>query len=64
MCVSEFFSGIRWLPIVALASLVVGLLNLREDGADPGVGGIVWMLGWSAVALWFAFLAAKAREDR
>ena len=58
MFVSEVFSGIRWVPVVALASLIGGWL------AAPPVREVLWMVGWSAVAAWFAYLAAQARENR
>lgn len=58
MLVSEVFSGIRWAPVVALASLIGGWL------AAPPVREVAWMVGWLAVAAWFAYLAAQARENR
>lgn len=64
MLVSEIFSGIRWVPVVALAGLAVGWLTADGQTAAPRVSEIAWMVGWLSVAVWFAYLAAQARENR
>jgi hypothetical protein len=63
MALTEILTGISWVPVVALASLVVGWVAV--DGPTvTRASEIAWAVGWLSVAVWFAYLAARARENR
>ncbi|MDP9164538.1 MAG: hypothetical protein M3O32_00440 [Actinomycetota bacterium] len=64
MVVTEILTGIKWVPVVALGSLVYGWLAMGDREAAPKGSEIAWALGWLSVATWFAYLAARARENR
>lgn len=64
MFLTEVFTGIRWVPVVALASLGYGWLATGPDGVAPRSSEIGWAVGWLSVAVWFAYLAAQSRENR
>jgi hypothetical protein len=63
MFFTEFLTGIKWVPVVALASLVIGWL-CADGSAVTRASEIAWAIGWLTVAVWFAYLAARARENR
>ncbi len=64
MFVTEVFTGIKWVPVVAVATLGYGWLATGPDGAAPRSSEIGWAVGWLSVAVWFAYLAAQSRESR
>ncbi|QNJ95324.1 hypothetical protein HZU40_14495 [Mycolicibacterium fluoranthenivorans] len=64
MLLTEIFSGIRWAPVVALASLATGWFVMGDDAAAPTGSAVAWLIGWCAVATWFGYLAFQGREDR
>ena len=61
MFLTEIFSGIKWVPVVALGALAVGWWLAGEA---PTGGAAAWIIGWWSVAIWFGYLAFQAREDR
>ncbi len=61
MFLTEIFSGVKWVPVVALGALAVGWWLA---GAEPTGSAVAWIIGWWAVAIWFGYLAFQAREDR
>jgi hypothetical protein len=63
MLITEVFSGLRWLAVVAAAATVVGLIGLPQLQVSS-VSVWAWGIGWVSVALWFAVLASRQRRDR
>lgn len=59
MLLTEIFSGIKWVPVVALGALATGWYLAAPTGS-----AVAWIVGWWAVAIWFGYLAFQAREDR
>ena len=60
---TETLTGITWVPVVVLVSLITGRMAL--NGATvTRFSEIAWAVGWAAMAIWFAYLAARARENR
>ena len=59
MFLTEIFSGIKWVPVVALGALLTGWYLAAPTGS-----AVAWIVGWWAVAIWFGYLAFQAREDR
>jgi hypothetical protein len=64
MLLTEILTGIKWVPVVASASLVYGWVAMGDEEVAPLSSEIAWAVGWSSVAVWFAYLAARARENR
>jgi hypothetical protein len=64
MFLTEIFTGIKWVPVVALASLVYGWVAIGHGDVAPRGSEIAWIVGWLSVAVWFGYLAAQARENR
>jgi hypothetical protein len=64
MLISEVFSGIKWVPVVALTSLVWGWSAMGDQAVASRCSEVAWMVGWVSTAAWFACLAAQARENR
>lgn len=59
MFLTEIFSGVKWVPVVALGALAAGWFLAAPIGS-----AVAWIIGWWAVAIWFGYLAFQAREDR
>lgn len=77
MLLSEWFTGIRLVPLVVLlalfawALLAFYLLHPERGGGDLARAGNavyvlagLWALQWAAMAYWFCRLASQARADR
>lgn len=60
---TETLTGITWVPLVVLAGLITGRVML-DGTAVTRASEIAWAVGWVAMAIWFAYLAARARENR
>lgn len=67
MLLSEWFTGIRWVPLVVLLALgawtALPFIALAPADRDR-VAGALWVVQWAAMTYWFCRLAAAARADR
>jgi hypothetical protein len=67
MLLSEWFTGIRIVPLIVLLALAgwtaLPLLPLGEAMRGRIAGGL-WTLQWAAMTYWHIRLAAQARADR
>jgi hypothetical protein len=67
MLLSEWFTGIRFVPLVVLLALAawtaLPLTPLGEADRDR-ITGALWTVQWAAMMYWFCRLAAQARADR
>lgn len=67
MALTEWFTGIRWVPIVVLLALAawVALPMFPLPPIDPErIRAALWAVQWLAMMYWFCRLAAAARADR
>ena len=64
MLVTEWFSGIRAVPIIALAGIAVATFFVwgAEDVSVFALAG--WVTAWLAVIWWFLYLVGKGRHSR
>jgi hypothetical protein len=67
MLLSEWFTGIRIVPLVVLLALA-GWTALPLTPLEPAVreriAGALWTVQWLAMMYWYCRLAAQARADR
>lgn len=67
MLLSEWFTGIRLVPLIVLLALA-GWTALpwlpMEQGDRDRIAGALWTLQWAAMMYWYGRLAAQARADR
>lgn len=64
MAVTEWFTGIRWVPIVALLAYLASTVTSYRSDAVGWPSVLLWFVTWAAVAYWFYRLAFAARADR
>jgi uncharacterized membrane protein len=67
MALTEWFTGIRWVPVLVLLALAawVALPMLSLPTADrERIRAALWAVQWLAMTCWFCRLAAEARADR
>jgi hypothetical protein len=67
MLLSEWFTGIRIVPLIVLIALAgwTALPWLPLDQAVRGrIAGALWTVQWAAMMVWFCTLSAQARADR
>lgn len=67
MLLSEWFTGIRIVPLLVLLALAgwtaLPLLPL-DQAVRERIAGALWTLQWAAMMYWYCRLAAQARADR
>jgi hypothetical protein len=67
MLLSEWFTGIRIVPLIVLLALAgwtaLPLTPLGEAERDR-IAGALWTVQWAAMMYWYSRLAAQARADR
>ncbi|HEV7661826.1 MAG TPA: hypothetical protein VGO55_18445 [Allosphingosinicella sp.] len=67
MLLSEWFTGIRLVPLVVLLALAgwtaLPWLPMEQSDRDR-IAGALWTLQWAAMMYWYSRLAAQARADR
>jgi hypothetical protein len=67
MLLSEWFTGIRIVPLIVLLALAgwtaLPLLPLDQAVRDR-IAGALWLVQWAAMMCWFCTLSAQARADR
>jgi hypothetical protein len=67
MLLSEWFTGIRLVPLIVLLALA-GWTALpwlpMEQGDRDRITGALWTVQWAAMMCWFCRLAAQGRADR
>lgn len=67
MLLSEWFTGIRWVPLVVLLALagwtMLPILSVAADDRDR-IRIALWAVQWAAMMYWFCRMAAAARADR
>lgn len=61
---TEFFSGQRFIAVIAFAGVAVGWVSMYRTGVDSPAAEWAWIAGLFAVVLWFAVMASAARADR
>jgi hypothetical protein len=59
MLATEWLSGLRWVPVVVLAAVIVATVLTSLAGRFA-----LWIIEWAAMAYWFYRLALLARADR
>lgn len=67
MLLSEWFTGIRIVPLIVLLALAgwTALLFLPIEVANRDrIAGALWTVQWAAMTYWHIRLAAQARADR
>ncbi len=64
MGITEWFTGIRWVPVVALGALIlVGVIGWASPLTHT-ISVISVCAAWAAVAYWFGRLSFQSRENR
>ena len=67
MLITEWFSGLRWVPVVVLLGVTDPARLKMVFGQWANMNRVrvaLWAIQWAAMAYWFYRMALQARADR